>query len=174
MTTNIHFKATRLIVATSCLALALGGWATKAGATDVLTVEATLTTLPKVPAPTTRKRPAKVVVNVEAKEYVGTLADGVQYKFWSFNGTVPGPMIRVREGDIVELHLKNHKDSQFPHNMDLHAVNGPGGGAGANLAAPGQEGVFSFQGLSSPDYTFITVPHRYQTFPPISPMACMD
>jgi nitrite reductase (NO-forming) len=91
------------------------------------TVQAQLTTLPQVPAPITRKEAAHVVVNMEAKEYVGTLADGVKYKFWSFNGTVPGPMVRVRVGDTVELHLKNHADNKFPHNMDLHAVNGPGG-----------------------------------------------
>jgi len=123
-------------------------------AMDMPTVQATLTTLPKVPAPITRKAPANVVVNVEAKEYVGQLADGVQYKFWSFNGTVPGPMIRVRVGDTVELHLKNHASSKFPHNMDLHAVNGPGGGAGANLAAPGQEGVFSFHALNPGLYIY--------------------
>ncbi len=106
-----------------------------------------VSTLPKVPAPTNRSEPAHVIFNLEAKEYVGTLADGVEYKFWSFNGTVPGPMMRVRVGDTVELHLKNHKNSKFPHNMDLHSVNGPGGGAGANLAAPGQEGVVSFKAL---------------------------
>ncbi len=77
-------------------------------AKDMPTVKAQLTTLPQVPAPITRKEAARVLVNVEAKEYVGTLADGVQYKFWSFNGTVPGPMIRVRVGDTVEIHLKNH------------------------------------------------------------------
>ena len=154
MTTHNQFTTTRLIVAASCMALAFGGLATTASAMDMPTVEAKLTTLPTVPAPITRKGPAKVVVNVEAKEYVGTLADDVQYKFWSFNGTVPGPMIRVREGDTVELHLKNHKDSKFPHNMDLHAVNGPGGGAGANLAAPGQEGVFSFHALAPGLYIY--------------------
>jgi nitrite reductase (NO-forming) len=111
------------------------------------TVKAQLTTLPQVPAPITRKDPARIQVNMEAKEYVGTLADGVQYKFWSFNGTVPGPMIRVRVGDTVELHLKNLADSIFPHNIDLHAVNGPGGGAGSNLAIPGKEGMFAFQAL---------------------------
>ncbi len=148
MTTNIRITSTRLVIAASCMALTLAGLATTALAMDMPTVEAKLTTLPKVPAPITRKGPAKVVVNVEAKEYVGTLADGVEYKFWSFNGTVPGPMIRVRQGDTVELHLKNHKENKFPHNMDLHAVNGPGGGAGANLAAPGQEGVFSFHALA--------------------------
>ncbi len=118
------------------------------------TIQAELTTLPKVPAPITRKEPARVIVNVEAKEYVGQLTDEVKYKFWSFNGTVPGPMIRVRVGDTVELHLKNSSNSQFPHNMDLHAVNGPGGGAGSNLAAPGQEGMFSFQALNPGLYIY--------------------
>ena len=106
MITNILFTATKLVVAASCMALTLAGLATTSLAMDMPTVEAKLTTLPEVPAPIARKKPAKVVVNIEAKEYVGTLADGVQYKFWSFNGTVPGPMIRVRQGDTVELHLK--------------------------------------------------------------------
>jgi len=145
MITNIKFRGT--IVAALFMALPLIGASSETWA-GMPTVQAKLTTLPEVPAPITRKGPAKVVVNVEAKEYVGTLADGVQYKFWSFNGTVPGPMIRVRVGDTVELHLKNPATNKFPHNMDLHAVNGPGGGAGANLAAPGQEGVMSFQALN--------------------------
>ncbi|MGD9849884.1 MAG: copper-containing nitrite reductase [Nitrospirales bacterium] len=121
---------------------------------DLPKVQAQLTTLPQVPAPITRKGAAHVVVNVEAKEYVGTLADDVQYKFWSFNGTVPGPMVRVRVGDTVEVHMKNHADNIFPHNMDLHAVNGPGGGAGSNLAAPGKEGVFSFKALNPGLYVY--------------------
>jgi len=121
---------------------------------DVPTIQAQLTTLPQVPAPITRKEVAHVVVNMEAKEYVGTLADDVKYKFWSFNGTVPGPMVRVRVGDTVELRLKNHADNKFPHNMDLHAVNGPGGGAGSNLSAPGQEGAFSFKALQPGLYIY--------------------
>jgi nitrite reductase (NO-forming) len=109
---------------------------------------ATLTTAPKVPEPVKRNSPAHVVVNFEAKEFVGEIGDGKKYKFWSFNGTVPGPMIRVRVGDTVEFHLKNHKDNQFPHNIDIHAVNGPGGGAGASLAAPGEEKAFQFKLLN--------------------------
>jgi len=85
---------------------------------------------------------------MEAKEFIGTLADGVQYQYWGFNGTVPGPMIRVRVGDTVELHLHNPATNKFPHNVDLHAVNGPGGGAGANLAPPGQTEVVTFKALS--------------------------
>jgi nitrite reductase (NO-forming) len=146
MMNNINFRGP--IISGLCMTMIFMAFVSTTWASDLPTVQATLTTLPEVPAPITRKQPAKVVVNVEAKEYVGTLTDDVQYKFWSFNGTVPGPMIRVRVGDTVELHLKNHAGNKFPHNMDLHAVNGPGGGAGANLTAPGQEGVFSFQALT--------------------------
>ncbi|MFQ5449868.1 MAG: copper-containing nitrite reductase [Nitrospinaceae bacterium] len=110
--------------------------------------KARLTTAPHVPAPIKRTTPATVVVNFEAKEFVGELGDGKKYKFWSFNGTVPGPMIRVRAGDTVEFHLSNHKDSVFPHNIDIHAVNGPGGGAAVNLAAPGETRVFQFKTLA--------------------------
>jgi nitrite reductase (NO-forming) len=63
-------------------------------------------------------------------------------------------MIRVREGDTVEVHLKNHADSIFPHNMDLHAVNGPGGGAGANLADPGKKGMVAFKALNPGLYIY--------------------
>lgn len=117
-------------------------------------IQAQMTTLPQVPPPISRSQPAQVVINLEAKEFVGRLADGVQYKFWSFNGTVPGPMIRVRTGDTLELHLSNHQDNQFPHNIDLHAANGPGGGAGATLASPGEKGVFSFKALAPGLYIY--------------------
>lgn len=117
-------------------------------------LKAHLATAPNVPPPITRSTPARVLVELEAKEFVGTLAEGVQYKFWSFNGTVPGPMIRVRVGDTVELHLKNPKDSVFPHNIDLHAVNGPGGGAGVTLVSPGQEAAFSFKALAPGLYIY--------------------
>lgn len=118
------------------------------------TLTAELTTAPKVPAPIKRKEAARIVVNLEAKEYVGTLAEGVQYKFWSFNGTVPGPMIRVRVGDTVEMHLSNPKDNTLPHSIDLHAVNGPGGGSAVSVTVPGQESVFSFKTLSPGLYIY--------------------
>ncbi len=102
---------------------------------------------PHVPPHTSRIMPETVVVNFEAKEFVGPLADEKNYKFWSFNGTVPGPMIRVRLGDTVEFHLSSDSSNQYPHNIDLHAVNGPGGGAAATLVAPGEEKVFQFKTL---------------------------
>ncbi len=107
--------------------------------------EALLSTAPNVPPPITRDYPTKVIVHLFAKERVGRLADGVQYDFWTFNGTVPGPMIRVRQGDIVEIHLSNSPGNMMPHSIDLHAVIGPGGGASSSETFPGHTTVFSFK-----------------------------
>ena len=111
------------------------------------TEDAVLTTAPNVPPPITRDHPAKVVVHLFTKEKVGNLADGVQYQFWTFNGTVPGPMIRVREGDIVEIHLSNDPSDMMAHNIDLHAVIGPGGGAASSITPPGHTSTFSFKAM---------------------------
>ena len=104
-----------------------------------------LTTAPNVPAPLTRKGNKTVVLSFTAKEYVGDIADGVKYHFWSFNGTVPGPMARVRVGDMVEFHLSNPKTNTQQHNIDIHAVNGPGGGAAVSTVSPGESKVFTFK-----------------------------
>ena len=74
------------------------------------------------------------------------IAEGVTYTFWTFGGTVPGSFIRVRQGDTVEFHLKNHPDSKMPHNIDLHGVTGPGGGAASSFTAPGHAVAVHVQG----------------------------
>ena len=98
-------------------------------------VVAQLTKAPNVPSPLNRKDAETVVLKLEAREFVGDIADGKKYKFWSFGGSVPGPMARVRVGDTVEFHLSNAKSNTQPHNIDIHAVNGPGGGAAVNTVA---------------------------------------
>lgn len=111
---------------------------------------AELGSAPEVPpAPVMSKKPQKVIVNIEVVEKEMRLANGTSYTFWTFNGTVPGPFIRVREGDLVEVNLSNHPDSKMPHNIDFHAVTGPGGGAEASLTAPGHTTTFSFRALHS-------------------------
>jgi nitrite reductase (NO-forming) len=109
---------------------------------------AVLTDAPNVPPPITRKHRTKVIVNLEVTEVVKKMADGVDYTFWTFGGSVPGKFMRVREGDFIEFHLANHPTSKMPHNIDLHAVTGPGGGAAASFTAPGHESVFSFTALN--------------------------
>lgn len=123
-------------------------------AAPALVVQAELVPPPGVPAAITRKEPALVKVSLETKEVTGQLDNGKQYTFWTFNGTVPGPMIRVREGDTVELTLKNAPDSTMPHSIDLHAVTGPGGGAVLTQMAPGKEATFQFQALNPGVYVY--------------------
>ncbi|TGK87521.1 nitrite reductase, copper-containing [Leptospira noumeaensis] len=118
------------------------------------TEEAQLTYAPEVPPHIDRSSEAKVIVNMETVEVVGRLADGVEYTFWTFGGSVPGPMIRVREGDEVEFHLKNHPTSKMPHNIDLHAVTGQGGGAAASLTIPGHASKFSFKAINPGLYIY--------------------
>lgn len=115
---------------------------------------AVLTAAPNVPPPTHRTYATKVIVELEAVEKTMRLADGVDYTFWTFGGTVPGSFIRVREGDLVEFRMKNHETSTVAHNIDLHAVTGPGGGAEATLAAPGHESTFSFTALNPGLYVY--------------------
>lgn len=116
--------------------------------------EAELTSPPKVPAPIKRNYPSKVIVKLEVIEIEKEIAEGVKYTFWTFGGTVPGSFIRVREGDLVEFHLQNHPDNKVPHNIDLHAVTGPGGGAGASFVAPGQESIFTFRAINPGLYIY--------------------
>jgi nitrite reductase (NO-forming) len=114
-----------------------------------------LTFPPNVPPPMDPRRPAtKQIVSMEVLEKEGTMTNGVRYTYWTFGGTVPGEFIRVREGDEVEFHLKNHPDNKFAHNIDLHAVTGPGGGASSSFTAPGHETVFSFRALNPGLYVY--------------------
>ncbi|HEY1960599.1 MAG TPA: copper-containing nitrite reductase [Polyangiaceae bacterium] len=108
-------------------------------------VSAEQTDAPAVPSPIHRKKPTRVVVDIEVKEVVAPIAGDATYTFWTFGGHVPGQFIRVREGDTVELHLKNAPDNKMPHNIDLHAVTGPGGGAPRTFTAPGHQSVFTFE-----------------------------
>ncbi|HOX72875.1 MAG TPA: copper-containing nitrite reductase [Dokdonella sp.] len=111
-------------------------------------VHAVLTSPPQVPPATGRTAPAKVIVELEVREVEMEISEGARYTFWTFGGTVPGSFIRVRQGDTVEFHLKNHPDSKMPHNIDLHGVTGPGGGAASSFTAPGHESQFTFKALN--------------------------
>jgi nitrite reductase (NO-forming) len=101
-----------------------------------------------LPGPIDRSAPETVQVNLETIEVQGRLADGTGYSYWTFNGQVPGPFIRVRVGDTVEVHLKNSTNSTMMHSVDFHAATGPGGGAVATQTNPGEEKSFSFKALN--------------------------
>ena len=107
-----------------------------------------------LPGPLARRGPATVKVNLETVELTGQLADGSTYHYWTFNRKVPGPFVRVRVGDTVEVTMKNAHDSTVSHNVDFHAVTGPGGGASATVAAPGESKGFSFKALNPGLYVY--------------------
>jgi len=117
-------------------------------------MDAVLTAAPNVPPPVGNREASKVYIDMEVTEEVMELADGTEYLYWTFNGTVPGSFIRLRVGDEVEFTLKNHPDNKLPHNIDLHAVTGPGGGADASFVAPGQQVTFGFKAINPGLYIY--------------------
>ena len=117
-------------------------------------IHAPLTSPPQVPEPIHRNFPAKVIVELEVVEKEMSISEGVSYTFWTFGGTVPGSFIRVRQGDTVEFHLKNNPNNKMPHNIDLHGVTGPGGGAASSFTAPGHESQFTFKALNQGLYVY--------------------
>ncbi len=98
-----------------------------------------------VPDPIDRDEPAHHDVTLTAEERVAEIEDGVAFRFMTFDGQVPGPMLRVRRGDTVSLTLENASDSRLPHNVDLHAVYGTGGGSDATTVAPGEQASVRFK-----------------------------
>ncbi len=107
-----------------------------------------------IPAPIGSRGPEFIRVDLETIEVSGQLADGTTYKYWTFNGKVPGPFIRVRVGDTIEVHLKNFPDSLMAHSVDFHAVTGPGGGAVATQTQPGGETMFTFKAINPGLYVY--------------------
>ncbi|MGM0580982.1 MAG: copper-containing nitrite reductase [Bacteroidota bacterium] len=117
-------------------------------------MKAELTAPPNVPKPIGKRTAKKLIVDMEIVEEVAEMDDGVEYVYWTFGGSVPGSFIRTRVGDEVEFTLKNHPDNKLPHNIDLHAVTGQGGGAEASFVAPGQQKTFSFKTLNPGLYVY--------------------
>jgi nitrite reductase (NO-forming) len=156
-----------LVVAVAATVLAVGSVAAQVGRGWQGTAEPALRTLkaellppPRVPAALDRREPMRVLVELETTEEKGTLADGVEYTFWTFGGSVPGPFIRVRQGDTVVLTLRNAPSAHNMHSIDLHAVTGPGGGAAVTQIAPGEEGAFEWKALNPGLYVYhCATPH---------------
>lgn len=117
-------------------------------------IDAVTTHAPEVPPAIDRDYPAKVRVKMETVEKTMTMEDGVEYRYWTFDGDVPGRMIRVREGDTVEVEFSNNPSSTVPHNVDFHAATGQGGGAAATFTAPGRTSTVSFKALQPGLYIY--------------------
>jgi len=101
------------------------------------------TDIPSAPSPAD-----KVVITLITEEKLGQLANGVTYDFWTYNGTVPGPLIRLRVGQVVEMHIINPPNSTMIHSIDSHGILGQGGGGAYSQTAPGNESIFQFTAMN--------------------------
>jgi nitrite reductase (NO-forming) len=100
-----------------------------------------------LPPPIGKRDPKTVRLDLFTVEQEGRLAEATTFGYWTFNGKVPGPFVRVRVGDTVDVHLKNSADSNMIHSVDFHAATGPGGGAAALQVDPGGEKSMTFKAL---------------------------
>lgn len=107
-----------------------------------------------VPPPIMRTGSETVRISLTAQEVIAEVADGIYFNYWTFDKQVPGPMLRVREGDTVEMTITNHPSSLHGHNIDLHAVTGPGGGATLSRVEPGETKVFTWKALQPGLYIY--------------------
>jgi nitrite reductase (NO-forming) len=117
-----------------------------------------------VPKPLGTRAPQLVKYRIDTVELDGKLDDGTTFTYWTFDRKVPGPMLRVKKGDTVELTLANDKSSKMVHSIDLHAVTGGYGGGGDTQVPPGQSKTIRFQALNPGLYVYhcatASVPHH--------------
>lgn len=109
---------------------------------------------PQVAAPIGVRPPQTIKMEIDTPEVTAIMDDGIAYHYWTFGGTVPGPLLRMRVGDTAEVTLKNPADSKLTHSIDLHGATGPGGGAKVTQVAPGESAVFTFKGLNPGVYVY--------------------
>jgi nitrite reductase (NO-forming) len=107
-----------------------------------------------LPPPLAKREPQTIRVDLVSEEVEGRLAEGTTFGFWTFNGKVPGPMLRVRVGDTIDIHVKNAVNSSMIHSVDFHAATGPGGGAAALQVEPGGEKSMKFKALTPGLYVY--------------------
>lgn len=104
-----------------------------------------VTYAPEVPPPIARRSPTTIRVALNATVHDEGLAPGTLYRAWTFNDHVPGPFIRAREGDTLEVTITNNDKNGMPHNVDFHAVTGPGGGGLVTTVGAGERRVAEFR-----------------------------
>jgi len=107
-----------------------------------------------LPPPVNRRSAKTHSIDLETVEVEAHVTNGASYRYWTFNGKVPGPFLRVRVGDTVNVRLRNAKSSSMIHSVDFHAVTGPGGGAAVTQTSPGGETRFTFKAINPGLYVY--------------------
>lgn len=99
----------------------------------------------KIPPPVNWSSPKTHKIEMVSKEMVGEIKPGVLFRYMTFDGQVPAPMIRVRQGDTIDFTLRGDKGNHHPHNVDFHSCYGSGGGAEFLNVGPGQKKRIRFK-----------------------------
>lgn len=107
-----------------------------------------------VPASIGARAPQTLKYRIETDEVTGKLDNGTTFTYWTFDKRVPGPMLRARVGDTVELTLANAPTSKMNHSIDLHAVMGGMGGGADTQVAPGQQKTITFKPMHPGLYVY--------------------
>ena len=102
--------------------------------------------------------PKVVQVRLVVEEKEMDIGNGVTMQAMTFNGSIPGPMIVVHQGDYVELTLENPAHNQLRHTIDLHAATGALGGAALMKVDPGQEATMRFQATKAGVFVYHCAP----------------
>ncbi len=108
----------------------------------------------EIPKPIDRDTSELIKYSLTTKEVVSEIAPGIKFVYWTYDEKLPGPFLRVREGDTIELKLTNDKTSTHNHSIDLHAVTGPGGGAVLTQVKPGESKTITFKALNPGLYVY--------------------
>lgn len=83
---------------------------------------------------------------------------GAYLQGMTFDGSIPGPMMVVHEGDYVELTLINPPENMLQHNIDFHAATGALGGGALTLVNPGEKTVLRFKATRPGTFVYHCAP----------------
>jgi nitrite reductase (NO-forming) len=107
----------------------------------------------------TRQGPKIIEFRMVVEETKMVIDDeGTTLQAMTFNGSMPGPLMVVHEGDYVELTLVNPETNTMPHNIDFHAATGALGGAELTLVNPGEQVVLRFKATRTGTFVYHCAP----------------
>lgn len=91
------------------------------------------------------REPAIIEFEMNIIEQEVQIADNAYVQAMTFDGTMPGPMLVVHEGDYVEVTLYNQHDNLMQHNIDFHSATGALGGGSLTLVNPGEKVILRWK-----------------------------
>jgi nitrite reductase (NO-forming) len=112
------------------------------------TVQGVKTVAPAVPPPVTRPDNRIVAYDLSVKETSAKIAPGLTYlSLWTFDGVVPGPVMRAKVGDVIRFTLHSDGKNVTSHNIDFHFVSGACGGCADTGVKPGEAKTIEVRAL---------------------------